>query len=204
MDFFDDILGRIIPIIIVIVILRNVLAIIFGHQRPQNDDEVDDTAEDYEVQEEYKTERETDSLSEEERKILEEFERMMKLPKEPLPKEPELDKTQQKKTEQKIVHDGDKTIIHKDDELIVHDNKGVVHRDDETVMHDNKGVILKDAEKYERDNSKIYKERPLIEEEEVKHVVLAADKVATKSRPCFPQLVNIIKWSEILGRPKGM
>lgn len=203
MDFFDDILGRIIPIFIVFVILRNVLTVIFG-RRPQNDDSQSEESEQYEEQETYETEQGNDSLSEEQRKILEEFEQAMQTPKEPLPIEVQPVKPQPQKTEQKIVHDGETTVIHKDDEPIAHDNKGVIHRDDEKFMHDNKGVILKDAVDYERDNSKIYKEKPLIEEEEVQHVALSENKMVTRSRPRYPQLVNMIKWAEILGQPKGM
>lgn len=121
-------------------------------------------------------ESEMSSVEEERRKILEEFERVLQQPKPPIEVEDELArKDVHQKTEQKIL---------KDEEL------QVIHRDGEDLQHDNK--------------SKIYTEKPLIEEEEIKHVAAVKENKESEQHLAYPNLANAVKWSEILGTPKGL
>lgn len=196
MDFFDDVLGRIIPLIIVFVIFRNLLTVIFGGRHggggePETEEEpMEYDAEGNPVETEpveYEEEPDETSVEEEQRKILEEFERVLQLPKEPPPFDEELSKKEPRKKEQKIIRDGETTIIHRDGESINHDFKGVIHRDGETLEHD---------------KSKIYTEKPLIEEEQVEHIKVTEKRSVQRKRPVRPQLVKAVKWMEILGKPK--
>ena len=126
--------------------------------------------------EETEQEPEMSSVEEEQRKILEEFERVLKQPKPPIEVEGELARRDvPQKTEQKIL---------KDEEL------QVIHRDGEDLQHDNK--------------SKIYTEKPLIEEEEIKHVTAIKENAEKKNHLAYPNLANAVKWAEILGSPKGL
>ncbi|MCQ2361604.1 MAG: hypothetical protein MJ048_01050 [Acidaminococcaceae bacterium] len=192
MDFFDDVLGRIIPLIIVFVIFRNLLTVIFGGRRG-NDSETEEEPVEYDetgnpVETEPIEDEGEDPVEAEKRKILEEFERVMKLPKEPLPYDPELSKPQHPaKKEQKVIRDSDLTI-HRENETLTHDTKGIIHRDGETLEHD---------------KSKIYTEKPLIEEEQIEHIEVTEKHPVQRKCPARPQLVNAVKWMEILGKPKG-
>lgn len=193
MDFFDDVLGRIIPALIIFVILRNLLTVIFGGKRDNDSETEEETIEYDEEGNPLETEpieyEEEDPVEAEKRKILEEFERAMKLPKEPLPYDPELSKPQPPaKKEQKVIHDSDLTI-HRENETLTHDTKGIIHKDGESLIHD---------------KSKIYTEKPLIEEEQVEHINLEENKTVQPKYPRRPQLVNAMKWMEILGKPKGL
>ena len=193
MDFFDDVLGRIIPALIMFVILRNLLTVIFGGKRDNDSETEEETIEYDEEGNPLETEpieyEEEDPVEAEKRKILEEFERVLQLPKEPPPYDPELSKPQPPaKKEQKVIHDSDLTI-HRENETLTHDTKGIIHKDGESLLHD---------------KSKIYTEKPLIEEEQVEHINLEENKTVQPKYPRRPQLVNAMKWMEILGKPKGL
>ena len=167
MDFFDDILGRIIPIIIVFVIFRNLLTVLSGGKRPpqQEPEEETETAEydpegnplDWEQPEE--EESAPESAKSEEQQILDEFERMLRKPKEPPVYTPET---------------APEKPVHKEEQKVIRD-----------------------------EDTKVYREKPLIEEESIAHV--AVTDVKTKSRRLtHGQLIQAVKWAEILAKPKGM
>lgn len=213
MDFFDDILGRIIPIIIVFVIFRNLLTVLSGGKRPpqQEPEEETETAEydpegnplDWEQSEE--EEPVPESAKSEEQQILDEFERMLRKPKEPPVYTPETAPEKPvRKEEQKVIRDEDTKVVRDDKDKVVRDEQVFVHRDDEPYHH-GKGVVLHDTGEFEKDNSKIYREKPLIEEETaVKHVAVSGDRVVYRKKPAHPEMVKAIRWMEILGKPKGM
>lgn len=196
MDFFDDVLGRIIPLIIVFVIFRNLLTVIFGGGRGGEPEPEEEPAE-YDAEGnpvetepvEYEEEPDETSVEEEQRKILEEFERVLQLPKEPPPYDPELSKPKPPaKKVQKVIHESD-LPIYRENETLTHDTKGIIHKDGKSLLHD---------------KSKIYTEKPLIEEEQVEHINLEENKTVQPKYPRRPQLVNAMKWMEILGKPKGL
>ena len=214
MDFFDDILGRIIPIIIVFMIFRNLLQVILGGKRPPQPSEEEPTEYDQDgnpVKWEQETEEDEDeeesapeSGKTEEQLILEEFERAMRRPKEPPVYTPETaPRGTTSKEEQKVIRDEDTKVFRDDSDKVVHDEQVVVHRDDEPYHH-GKGAILTDAGDYEQDNSKIYREKPLIEQEPVVPVTIAQDAEPKRVQAKQPKLLNAIKWMEILGKPKSM
>lgn len=169
MDFFDDILGRIIPIIIVFVIFRNLLTVIFGGKRPPQQEPEEETETtgydpegnplDWEQPEE--EEPAPESAKSEEQQILDEFERMLRKPKEPPVYTPET---------------APEKPVHKEEQRIIRD-----------------------------EDTKVYREKPLIEEETaVKHVAVSGDRVVYRKKPAHPEMVKAIRWMEILGKPKGM
>lgn len=123
--------------------------------------------------------------------IIEEFERMMR-------QNAEQNQQVQSKTEQaeaKVWHDvktvkkTDPESFVKKQEVVFDENKQVIHRDNETLEHDNK--------------SKIYTERPLIDEEPIEHVTLSEEQQHKVKRWKRSRLAEGIIMGEILGRPKG-
>lgn len=213
MDFFDDILGRIIPIIIVFVIFRNLLTVLSGGKRPpqQEPEEETETAEydpegnplDWEQPEE--EEPAPESAKSEEQQILDEFERMLRKPKEPPVYTPETAPEKPvHKEEQKVIRDEDTKVVRDDKDKVVRDEQVFVHRDGEILNHDTKSVIHRDGENLDYDKGKLYTEPPLIEEEVVEHVAVSGDRVVYRKKPAHPEMVKAIRWMEILGKPKGM
>jgi len=81
---------------------------------------------------------------------------------------------QQEHTEQKVLRDETAQVVHRDGEALVHDK------------------------------SRIYTEKPLIEEEPVEHVATTEVKKKVQHRLTHGQLANAVKWAEILGKPKAL
>jgi len=141
-------------------------------------------------------------MTEEELEIIREFEKILGMPKPPpppdeasegyeeyrnegqpmeadVPDEAEIWQAEHRQarkqdhTEQKVLHDEEAQIVHRDGEMLAHDK------------------------------SKVYTEKPLIEEEPVEHVALTDAKLKVQQRPTHGQLINAVKWAEILGKPKA-
>lgn len=141
-------------------------------------------------------------MTEEELEIIREFEKVLGMPKAPpppdeasedyeeyrnegqplevdVPDETEIWQAEHRQarkqdhTEQKVLHDEDAQVVHRDGELLVHDK------------------------------SKIYTEKPLIEEEPVEHVVVSSAVATNQHRLTHAQLIQAVKWAEILGKPKA-
>ncbi|MCQ2363546.1 MAG: hypothetical protein MJ041_04375 [Acidaminococcaceae bacterium] len=138
-------------------------------------------------------------MTEEELEIIREFEKVLGMPKPPPPPDEESEGYEEYRNEGEAEEPDEVEVWQAE-----HRQAQQQEHTEQKVLHDEDGqVVYRDNEVFDHDKSKIYTEKPLIEEESIAHVAVA--DVKTKSRRLtHGQLIQAVKWAEILAKPKGM
>lgn len=139
-------------------------------------------------------------MTEEELEIIREFEKVLGMPKPPPPPDEESEGYEEYRNEGEAEEPDEVEVWqaeHRQAQQQEHTEQKVLHDEDGQVVH-------RDNEVFDHDKSKIYTEKPLIEEEPADRRVLTDSAEKGGRRVTHNRLVNAIIWAEILGKPKAL